>query len=673
MFRFQTPELRSPLTLAAALLFLTPLTAFAEGRQESDQAAAASVVLEAVTGIPQIYELSDWEAKAGPLKLSESPMTEAMVDRGNLPPLAERIPAEPIVIVPAEGIGSYGGTMNFLTDGGSGWTDDWFLYEFPAVLTPDLDRIVPNTLTGWESSADAITWTLYLREGIRWSDGTPHTADDWVFYWNDIALNKDMSAGGRITFVEGTKAPGEMRKINDYTIQVTFDGPRGTFIEEMTFLRPTPYLPAHYLKRFHPDYTDMSEIEKEIEARGLETWTDLMNQEWKQERLSPERPFLSAWVPVNSFKDSIFTIRRNPYYFKVDAAGNQLPYIDQIAMESIHGGSEAFFLKSISGEIDWFIAGSFGGLESLPLAVQKGIENDFRIIETIPNCAISVGTTWFNLFHPDPVMREVLRNKDFRLGLSHSVNRDEVNERLFKGAGSVSNPTVVFGPPYYGERFARVGLEYDVDLANQLLDHAGLSSRDSDGFRLRPDGQRIRILLSIPNKWSLLATEAADLYQGYWEAIGVEVQPTVVEWSTFWSQIDNSEHDVAVSSNCMGGRIANPLFRPDFAAIQRWRFAPEWYRWISSGGIDGEEPPDSFKRYREIRDQAVQDPDEDKRIAAVHEMLEILYEELFVTFGTVIPPSLRDYQIATDRLRNVPNPQQATGILNIPAQFYLRM
>ncbi len=278
----------------------------------------------------------------------------------------------------------------------------------------------------------------------------------------------------------------------------------------MTFLRPTPYLPAHYLKRFHPDYTDMSEIEKEISSRGVETWTDVMNQEWKQEGLSPNRPFLSAWVPVNSYKDPIFTIKRNPYYFKVDSAGNQLPYIDQIDMERIQGGGEAFFLKSISGDVDWFIAGAFGGLDSLPLAVQKGIENDFRIIDPIPNCANSVGTTWFNLFHPDPVMREVLGNKDFRLALSHAVDRDEVNQLLFKGAGRIGNPSLASGPPYYGERFAQVGLEYDVDLANRMLDQVGLNQRDSDGFRLRSDGERMRILLSVPNKWSLLATEAAS-------------------------------------------------------------------------------------------------------------------------------------------------------------------
>ena len=644
---------RSFLLIAATALLLAPLAAFADG-------------------FPRIYELDAWESESGPLTLSESPMTRSMVDAGDLPPLAERIPAEPVVIVPAEEVGSYGGTMNFLTDGGSGWTDNWFLYEFPAVLTPDLAKIVPNTLAGWEASDDARTWTLYLREGIRWSDGTPHTADDWLFYWNDMALNKDMFAGG-ISFVEGAEAPGEMRKIDDYTIQISFDEPRGTLIEQMTFLRPTPYLPAHYLKQFHPTYTDMSEIEKEIKARGLETWTDVMNQEWKQESLSPNRPFLSSWVPVNSYKDPIFTLKRNPYYFKVDSAGNQLPYIDQIDMEKIEGAGEAFFLKSISGDVDWFIAGGFGGLDSLPLAVQKGIENDFRIIEPIPNCANSIGTTWFNLFHPDPVMREVLRNKDFRLALSHSVNRDEVNQLLFKGAGTVSNPTFVFGPPYHGERFAQVGLEYDVELANSLLDRAGLDKRDSDGFRLRPDGERMRILLSIPNKWSLLASEAAELYDGYWEAVGVEVQPTVVEWSTFWSQLDNSEHDVAIHANCMGGRVVNPLFRADFAAVNRWRFAQEWYKWIASGGAEGEEPPEAFKRYRAIRDQAVQEPDEAKRIAAVQEMIGILYDELFVTFGTVVPPSLRGYQIATERLRNVPNPQQSTGIFNIPAQFFLRM
>ena len=186
------------LLIAAIALLLAPLAASADG-------------------FAQIYELSAWEAESGPLTLSESPMTQAMVGAGDLPPLAERIPAEPVVIVPTEEVGSYGGTMNFLTDGGSGWTDNWFLYEFPAVLTPDLAQIVPNTLAGWEASDDASTWTLYLREGIRWSDGTPHTADDWLFYWNDMALNKDMFASG-MSFVEGAEAPGEMSKIDDYTI-----------------------------------------------------------------------------------------------------------------------------------------------------------------------------------------------------------------------------------------------------------------------------------------------------------------------------------------------------------------------------------------------------------------------------------------------------------------------
>ncbi len=179
------------LTLA---LVLIPAAAFASGAQATDDGASAVMDMSATmdidaTGIPQIFELSAWEAKSGPIEFNESPMTAAMVASGELPPIEDRIPAEPVVIVPAEEIGTYGGAMNFLTDGGSGWTDNWFMYEFAAVLTPDLGAIVPNTLSGWDVNADATTWTLFIREGIRWSDGAPHTADDWLFYWNDIELN----------------------------------------------------------------------------------------------------------------------------------------------------------------------------------------------------------------------------------------------------------------------------------------------------------------------------------------------------------------------------------------------------------------------------------------------------------------------------------------------------
>ena len=668
----------SILVTGALILALVSLPAavFASGAQGAEDDAAATMNMRATmdvgaTGVAQVFELSAWEAQSGPIEFHESPMTAAMVANGELPALEDRIPAEPVVVVPAEEIGTYGGTMNFLKDATHGWTDNWFLYEFPAVLTPDLGAIVPNTLVGWEANADATTWTLFIREGIRWSDGTPHTADDWLFYWNDMALNKDLFPSGQ-SFVAGLNRPGEIRKIDDHTIEIAFDAPRGTLIEQMTFLRPAPYLPAHYLKQFHPEHTDQATINAEIQKRGVETWTDVMNQEWKEESISVNRPYLSSWVPANSLKDPILTLKRNPYYFKVDAAGNQLPYMDEVSMESILGDAEAFFLKSISGEVDWFLTGAFGGYDSLPLAVAKGIENDFRIIEPVQGCSNSVGQTWFNFFHPDPVMRDLLTNKDFRMGLSHAVNREEMNQLFYKGAGTIGNPTLAFGPPFFGERYGQTALAFDLDRANSLLDQAGLSRRDSDGFRLRPDGQRLRILLSVPNKWSTLASEAAELYKTYWAEVGVDIQPTVLEWGTFWSQVDNSEHDISIHAGCLGGRINNPLFRPDFGAVRRWRFAPEWYNWIESGGSEGVEPPEAFKRYRAIRDEAVTEPDEAKRIAAVQEMMGILDNELFVSFGGVIPPALSGYHIASERLRNVPNPQQGTGIINIPAQFFLR-
>ena len=620
------------------------------------------------------YNLDEYEQMSGKtLTFSEAPMLRTMVAAGELPPLEERLPQDLLVVEPAEEIGQYGGILHKLNEGPdiSNESMDFGAFEFLVAYSPDMTRLYPNVLKGWESSADAKTFTLYLRKGMRWSDGAPFTADDLLFFWEDVAQNKELSpAPPSWMMVAGE--PGVMTKIDDYTVEVSFEMPYGLFIESLARWRPDVFLPKHYLKQFHPKYTSADVLEKRVKDEGVDTWISLFaaKDEYNAWRL-PDRPTIRAWVAQNLDSEPIQIMTRNPYYWKVDTEGNQLPYIDRIERILVPN-VEAQLLKILAGDID-IASMSQSDIETKSLVIDAQEEADYRLVpfKAIPS---SRGSIEFNMTHKDPILRKLFNDKNFRIALSVAIDREEVNELVYSGLAEISNPTLASGPPYYGERLFKDYLQYDPDLANQLLDEIGLTSRDKEGYRLRSDGERLRFQCIVP-PWYPEVMETLELYKGYWEEVGLQLVVKPISGSLWVPVKLSNDWEIGSLGKTPGGRPFNPLTYATFVPIAiPWSFgSPEWTRWIVTNGEEGVEPPEDLKRIEELRRQGVAEADEQKRVDIVLEIAKI-YEENFWFFAPVLKPQTTNYRVVKNALRNIAPGATDHGELlhQIPAQLFFK-
>ncbi len=194
-------------------------------------------------------------------------MLAAMVEAGELPPLEERLPADPLVVDPVEELGEYGGTWH-LVDGNDqlGWTRQTMMVEPFLKWKRDTSGSRPNLLESWEWNDDATELVVNFRQGIKWSDGEPLTVDDYLFWWNDMVLDEDIPVGAP----GGTTVGGEpmtVEKVDDFTLKYTFAAPNPLFLENHSrghYHSSAFVVPAHYMKEFHPKYNTDVESSDEL-------------------------------------------------------------------------------------------------------------------------------------------------------------------------------------------------------------------------------------------------------------------------------------------------------------------------------------------------------------------------------------------------------------------------
>ena len=362
-------------------------------------------------------------------KTKEPPTLAAKVRAGKLPPVKDRLPAKPLVVRPAEKIGRYGGAWH-LRIKGEAYGDAATIYSYAGYENlvrwdPTFKKVVPDIATSYQVNADSTEYTFVLREGMRWSDGKPFGPDDVVFAVQDILMDK------RITSIPPF---GDMKaaKVDDHTVKVTFTKSNGTFVNYLATRRGaalTDY-PRHYLEKFHPKYNPQHAAEaKKIGFKDGITVLQDVGGTWSFGR-NPDKPTLYAWVlTTSSDQKSQVVVERNPYYWKVDPEGSQLPYIDRIVY-SVIGDDEAALLKTLNGEIDV----STPQLKDKPVVAKYRERGDFRLFDVVPE-AMNVACIYPNLTHEDPVKREIFNNRNFRVGLSHAINRPEIIKAVFQRQG----------------------------------------------------------------------------------------------------------------------------------------------------------------------------------------------------------------------------------------------
>lgn len=602
-------------------------------------------------------------------KYKEAPMLEKMVLQGTLPPVEQRLPIRPVVVEPVEEIGQYGGTWERAWLGPSDSPGPSRL-TFVGLIewTRDGRNLQPALAESWEFDPTGKTLMLHLREGVKWSDGQPFTADDIMFWYEDIILNDELTPAKP----SWLKVKGELtvfRKVDQYTVKCEFPTPFAIFEKHLAW--QMPFAPKHYLKKYHAKYRELRELSSEAKAAGFENWYSYFahKNNWIE---NPDLPTLRAWKPINSAKEARWIMERNPYYWKVDTAGNQLPYIDRI-VHTLVDKPELINLKAIAGEID--MQARHMNLQNYPIFLENAKRNDYRVF--LWKTAMGADAYFApNLTHKDPVLREIINDRRFRIALSVAINREEINDLIYLGLGEPRAATVTPESPGYKEEFARLYAEYDPTKANSLLDEMGLDRRDSSGYRLRPDGKPLQLTIDVVNVFGPWVS-VAELVSQYWQDIGIKANVRTMERSLFFTRVAAADYDVAVWS--LGGILHFDL-RPGRFVPQTpdlTLFAPAVATWVQSNGKSGEPPWGDLQKVIDLYEQLIVTLDPQERIHLMHEILRINAENVW-NIGTVgRVPSTMALVIVKNNFRNVPENGLEDVVLSnpkhtLPEQYFIK-
>jgi len=629
------------LTLAALFVMLALLIACSGPAEPAGEAPA----VDAPAASDETAADTDSTVPEGQYK--ESPMLTAQVAAGELPPVDERLPVEPLVIDVIEGIGEYGGiweqavTGQADANGASGYSHE------PFVMFDDTcSQFQPNLAKAVEISDDGTEFTFTLREGHHWSDGELFTADDLVFWYEDVILNDELTPAKPTWLTSGGEL-GVVEKVDDFTVKFTFAQPHGFFLQTLAFVwgghGGRVGLPAHYLEQFHADYADAAELQAKVDEAGFETWVELFQDKTASPALAYDLPSLRAWVLAEPGPPWVF--ERNPYYYKVDSEGNQLPYIDSVRLQSVED-KQMVTLKAVAGELG--LQSRNVAFSDLPLYMQNREQGDYRVIKAMSEHP--TGVTFFpnqNLVG-DEVMRDLIRDIRFRQALNLAINRDEINELIYLGENleiSAVFPRLQDEP----ELFAH--LTYDPDQAKALLDEIGLEV-DSDGYRLRPDGEPLVINLDIFSGQQYV--DGAQLVAQYWDAIGVRTSPEEISYDLWWPRVGSSEYPVTTYVKDSFGGLARYNYLRSYAPIDSSTYwAPAWGQWYQSSSQDGIEPPadSDARRAQELYDEAkiTVDPARQLEILTEIERLDLKNAWEVLTVGP--GPNIR---IVKNNFHNVP-------------------
>ncbi len=612
--------------------------------------AAACTTAPAGTPAPaeqeeEMPESEPEEPVESPTKYKEAPELTEAVEAGELPSVEDRLPADPLVCVRGAGfeqeIGTYGGRMVL------GSACEHQANEYFFMLNRDCTTTIPNIGSAWEMSEDGKTFTVHLRKGMKWSDGEPFTADDILFWWEDVVLNEELTA-----IVPSKWKPGgevmKVNKIDDFTVELQFTKPYYYIIHsfDQTGFNGRQgggsgggfFLPKHYLKQFHIDYNP--DADTLAEEREFDHWYELFSSQAIAFQLPLGPPVVSAWVKIEEAETGS-TWERNPYYFKVDPEGNQLPYIDRIEMLTMADEREARVMRWISGQIDyeaWGIA--IGDFPTLKKNEEKGGYEVWRGGD-LWNAYASY---WFNqTFDKDPELGEIFRDKRFRQALSMAIDRDEINERIGLGEGTLTQVTCWNKCPWFKEEWTDAYAEFNQDAANTLLDEMGLDQRDDEGFRLKPSGETLSVIIecttAIPY-WQPIS----EMVTSFWSDVGVRTTLKIDEWDLLWTRMDAGE------MHAFTWVVDNIHTFPLLASkAHHWRmgwFAPKWEQWFDTNEQEGEEPPDEVKRLYDLCEQIPFTP-EDEVNPIMQEIFDMQAENLYAigTIGYVGKPCLANVNL----------------------------
>lgn len=592
---------------------------------------------------------------------SEAPDLAALVDAGELAPVEERLPMMPLVVEPFETIGTYGGVWRSTLKGtfDQGWVRRTVAYQPLVAFSFDWSEVVPNVAHAVDVNDEATEFVFHLREGHKWSDGAPFTAHDLAFALNDIMKNPDYSAR-RADGFDWANMTGEV--VDDVTFRLTLAEPDGLMLAQIAGVNGLFFVnaPKHYCEQFVPSLNP--DYEQAVAASGYDSWSQALEQVCTTYFPDEDRPSLNPWRQTSPYDglNQIVEFERNPYFFKVDPDGQQLPYIDRVTMIQSES-NEDILLKVINGEVD-FSNRHFATVTNKPIVFDSQESGGYELHSTI-DARMNTALLQLNLNHDDPTKRALFQNKDFRIALSVAIDRQEIIDVIYAGQGTPYQAAPRPESQFYNEELATQYTEFDPERANQLLDELGLDQRNSDGVRLDADGNAVRISLYTPSDQAEL-NDVAQLVGSYWSAVGIELDQRNVERSFVYETFQSNQHDLHMwwGDGGLGDAVLDPRYY--FPMNTESAYAYKWAQWyMNPEGIGAEEPSEPAKRQMELYGdlKATGDPDAQAEIFA--EILDIAQEEFWL-LGTVLPAE--GYGIANTRLRNVPQNQPYAWIYPQP-------
>ena len=589
---------------------------------------------------------------AGPaVGAEEPPNLVAAVAAGQLPPLTARLPRVPLVFEAPRSdwtLGRYGGEVRTLMAkdrdirmmvvyGYSRLVG----YDEQLRLTPDILEKVDNV--------DSRIFTLYLRPGHKWSDGKPFTAEDFRYYWDDVAHNKDLSPFGlpQALLVNGHAPKFEV--LNETTVRFTWQEPNPMFLPALA--APSPlyiYRPAHYLRQFHAHYAGVEKANALAVEAGSRSWAGLHQKKDEQFRFdNPDLPTLEPWKNTTPLPSTRFVLERNPYFHRVDSTGRQLPYIDRI----IVGITDDKLIPAKAGAGDVNLQVRYLRFDNYTFLKQSEKRNQYhvRLWEKALGSQIAL---YPNLNAEDAEWRKLMRDVRFRRALSLGINRHEVNEVVYFGLGRESSNTILQRSALFRPEFRAAWTKFDVKAANALLDSIGLTRRDAAGLRLLPDGRPMELVIDTSGE-STEETDVLELIRDSWRQLGIAMFSRPSQREVFRKRVFSGKSMMSVWSGLSNG-IPTPDMSPGELAptTQEQLQWPMWGQYYEQNRKGGEAPtsPDVVelvKLFEEWRNSG----SADEREKIWLRMLTINANEVY-TIG-IVTRALQPV-VVRDNLRNVP-------------------
>ncbi|GLQ09636.1 ABC transporter substrate-binding protein [Devosia yakushimensis] len=586
----------------------------------------------------------------------ESAFLQAEVDAGNLPPVAERLPVNPLVVTPLERPGQQGGDWRHALVGGGSLSMivRYQAYDPLVRFDPEWKGVIPNVAESYEVSEDGTEYTFKLREGHKWSDGEPFTTDD-VQFWYDAYFTDAETNLGVQSFWEIGGSKAKLEVIDKTTFKVTFASPNGFFLQQMAWADQDQLVrcPKHYLEKFHIRYNP--DAEKLAQDAGLGSWIALFQREIGFDDTNTyyqngNRPTLNAWyftLPPGQNTEQTLAAR-NPYYFKVDTEGTQLPYFDRIVYQMV-ADPEVLLLKTLQGEIDMmdqYIA-TPANRPTLFDGQQTGNYSFYTLKETAAN----VMAFQLNLNHLDEVKNALFNTIEFRQALSLSIDRQALIDAVFIGQGAPAQPSMIETDPLYNEQLSKQFTEYDPDTANTMLD-ALMPERDGEGYRLDSQGRRMTIIFEIDQT----RTTFLDMFQlaiPMFQAVGIDAQLRSMDRSLWEERVRNGrEFDATAHQFGANSGIAAMLDPRFYVPINsNCLYAPGWSLYYSQpDNAAAIEPPEPVKAQQALYRELTATPAPERQAEIMTQILQNA-ADLFFTFGVSLPAD--GYGIVKNDMVNV--------------------